>query len=84
PDCIDGQTSLIFSRHGNKVDLKGKSRTEKLALITQYFNSGYYITAEVKGATPGNQRWVPVTGINGNNILMKDSNFNQTDMWSAY
>ncbi|MEG1015501.1 MAG: hypothetical protein RSE45_01035 [Bacilli bacterium] len=20
PDCIDGQTSLIFSRHGNNVD----------------------------------------------------------------
>lgn len=67
-----------------KIDLKGKSKTEKLALITQYFNNGYYITAEVKGATPGNQHWVAITGINGNNINMVDPGSNQTDMWSAY
>ena len=67
-----------------KIDLKGKSRTEKLALITQYFNNGYYITAEVKGATPGNQHWVAITGINGNNINMIDPGSNQTDLWSAY
>lgn len=71
-------------KYGNKVDLRGKSRTEKLAIITQYFNSGYYITAEVKGATPGNQHWVAVTGINGNNINMIDPGSGQTDMWSAY
>ena len=67
-----------------KIDLKGKSKTEKLALITQYFNNGYYITAEVKGATPGNQHWVAITGINGNNVIMVDPGSGQTDLWSAY
>jgi hypothetical protein len=67
-----------------KIDLKGKSKTEKLALITQYFNNGYYITAEVKGATPGNQHWVAITGINSNNINMVDPGSNHNDMWSAY
>ena len=72
-----------FSYVGN-VNLRGKSRTEKLALITQYFNQGYYLAIEVKGATPGNQHWVAVTGVNGNNVIMVDPASNQTDMWSAY
>lgn len=72
-----------FKYVGN-VNLRGKSRSEKLALITQYVNAGYFVTEEVKGATPGNQHWVAVTGVNGNNIIMIDPASNQTDMWSAY
>ena len=72
-----------FKYVGN-VNLRNKSRTEKLALINQYFNGGYYITAEVKGATPGNQHWVAITGINGNNVIMIDPGSGQTDLWSAY
>lgn len=72
-----------FKYVGN-VNLRNKSRTEKLALINQYFNGGYYITAEVKGATPGNQHWVAITGINGNNVIMVDPGSVQTDLWSAY
>lgn len=72
-----------FKYVGN-VNLRNKSRTEKLALINQYFNGGYYITAEVKGATPGNQHWVAITGINGNNVIMVDPGSGQTDLWSAY
>ena len=72
-----------FKYVGN-VNLRGKSRSEKLALINQYFNGGYYITAEVKGATPGNQHWVAITGINGNNVIMVDPGSVQTDLWSAY
>lgn len=72
-----------FKYVGN-VNLRGKSRSEKLALITQYVNAGYFVTEEVKGATPGNQHWVAVTGINGNNVIMVDPASNQTDMWSAY
>ena len=72
-----------FKYVGN-VNLRGKSRSEKLALITQYVNAGYFITEEVKGATPGNQHWVAVTGVNGNNVIMVDPASNQTDMWSAY
>ena len=72
-----------FKYVGN-VNLRGKSRSEKLALITQYVNAGYFVTEEVKGATPGNQHWVAVTVVNGNNVSMVDPASNQTDMWSAY
>lgn len=72
-----------FKYVGN-VNLRGKSRSEKLALITQYVNAGYFVTEEVKGATLGNQHWVAVTGVNGNNVIMVDPASNQTDMWSAY
>ena len=72
-----------FKYVGN-VNLRGKSRTEKLALITQYFNQGYFITIEVKGATPGNQHWVAITNVNGNNVVIVDPASDKTDLWSAY
>ena len=71
-------------KYGGNVNLRGKSRTEKLALITQYYNQGYYLTIEVKGATPGNQHWVAITGINGNNVNIVDQGSNGTDLWSSY
>ena len=72
-----------FSYVGN-VNLRGKSRTEKLALITQYFNQGYYLAIEVKGATPGNQHGVAITGISGNNVIIVDPASDGTDLWSSY
>ena len=72
-----------FSYVGN-VNLRGKSRSEKLATISQYFSQGYYITAEVKGATPGNQHWVAITGIDSVNVMMVDPASSQTIMWNAY
>lgn len=71
-------------KYAGNVNLRGKSRTEKLALITQYFNQGYHLTIEVKGATPGNQHWVAITGINGNNVVMVDPARDGTDLWSSY
>lgn len=72
-----------FKYIGN-INLRGKTRPEKLNLITQYYNLGYYLTVEVKGATEGNQHWVAVIGIDGNNVVMVDPATNHTDMWSAY
>lgn len=72
-----------FKYVGN-VNLRGKSREEKLSLIKQYQNNGYYITAEVKGATPGNQHWIAVINVEGNNVLMVDPGGSQTIMWNAY
>lgn len=72
-----------FSYVGN-VNLRDKSRSEKLALITQYYNQGYYLTIEVKGATPGNQHWVAITGVNGNNVTIVDPARDGTDLWSSY
>lgn len=72
-----------FKYVGN-VNLRNKTREEKLSTISQYYNQGYYLTVEVKGATEGNQHWVAVTGINGNNIIIVDPASDRTDMWSAY
>lgn len=91
--CFDERGNLYYGpiskvvpnfKYVGNVNLRGKSRNEKLALITQYVNAGYFVTEEVKGATPGNQHWVAVTGVNGNNVIMVDPASNQTDMWSAY
>lgn len=71
-------------KYVGKVNLRNKTREEKLATISQYYNQGYYLTVEVKGATEGNQHWVAVTGINGNNIIIVDPAGDRTDMWSAY
>lgn len=71
-------------KYAGNVNLRDKSRNEKLALITQYFNQGYYLTIEVKGATPGNQHWVAITGINGNNVIIVDPARDGTDLWSSY
>lgn len=72
-----------FKYVGN-VNLRNKTREEKLSIISQYYNQGYYLTVEVKGATEGNQHWVAVTGINGNSIIIVDPASDRTDMWSAY
>lgn len=72
-----------FKYVGN-VNLRNKTREEKLSTISQYYNQGYYLTVEVKGATEGNQHWVAVTGINDNNIIIVDPASDRTDMWSAY
>ena len=57
---------------------------EKLSIIKQYLDSGYYLTAEVKGATKGSQHWVAVTKVDGNSVIMVDPGSNQTIMWNAY
>lgn len=64
--------------------MQNKTKEEKLQLITQYFNSGYFLTVEVKGATPGNQHWIAVTEINGSDVLMADPGSNHNNMWNAY
>lgn len=72
-----------FQYVGN-VNLRGKSRAEKLLLINQYASQGYYLTIEVKGATPGNQHWVAIMSIDGNNVNIVDPASDKTDLWSAY
>lgn len=71
-------------KYVGKVNLRGKSREEKLSLITQYYNNGYYLTIEVLGATETSQHWVALTGVNGNSLIMVDPSTNHTDIWNAY
>ena len=72
-----------FKYVGNQ-NLRGKSKEEKLSIIKQYLDSGYYLTAEVKGATKGSQHWVAVIKVDGNIVIMVDPGSNQTIMWNAY
>ena len=66
------------------VDLKNRTRTEKLSLIKKYVDRGYYLAVEVKGATEGNQHWVAITDVEGNNIYIVDSASNYTELWPSY
>ncbi len=52
--------------------------------MKQYFDAGYYLTVEVKGATEGNQHWVAVSNIEDNNITMVDPGSNQTELFNTY
>ena len=72
-----------FKYVGNQ-NLRGKTKDEKLSLIKHYLDSGYYLTAEVKGATKGSQHWVAVIRVENNNVIMVDPGSNQTVMWNAY
>lgn len=71
-------------RYIGNVNLRGKTRAEKLEAIKQYLNLGFYLTIEVKGATPGNQHWVAILGVDGNNVNIVDPASDKTDLWSAY
>ena len=51
--------------------------------VERYMNTDLKLQ-QLKGATPGNQHWVAVTGVNNDNVIMVDPASNQTDMWSAY
>lgn len=66
------------------VDLKNRTRVEKLSLIKGYVDRGYYLAVEVKGATEGNQHWVAITDVNDNNIFIVDPASDNNDLWSAY
>lgn len=66
------------------VDLKNRTRTEKLSLIKEYVDRGYYLAVEVKGATEGNQHWVAITDVDGNNIYIVDPASNYTELWPSY
>lgn len=90
---FDGKGNLIYApiskvvpnfKYVGNVNLRNKTRTEKLESIKQYLNMGYYITIEVKGATPGNQHWVAILGVDGNNVNIVDPASDKTDLWSAY
>lgn len=72
-----------FSYVGN-VNLRGLTKQEKIGMIKLYLEQGYYLTAEVKGATEGNQHWVAIMEVNENNIKMVDPASNYTDLWNAY
>ena len=68
----------------DRIMLKGKTKQEKLALIRRYQESGYYLAAEVAGATETSQHWVAIDNVVGDKIYMLDPGSEETDMWKGY
>ena len=71
-------------KYKGHINLRGKSKSEKLREIKKYLENGYYLTVEVKGATKNSQHWVAIDNIVNNDILMVDPASNETNMWSKY
>lgn len=68
--------------YGGRVELKGKTKLEKLKKINEYQSKGYYLAVEVMGDT--GQHWVAVLSVNGNNINMADPGSDGNVMWNTY
>ena len=61
------------------------SKSQKLYEIQKYYEKGYYIAIEVKGATSNSQHWVALDSVSNNKILMLDPSIgNETNMWNKY
>lgn len=71
-------------KYVGRVELKGKTKSEKLCEIRKYYEDGYYLVAEVKGATLNNQHWVAVDNVTNSTVVMLDPGSNETDMWREY
>ena len=71
-------------KYEGKINLRGLTREQKLNKITEYYNKGYYLTAEVLGATKTAQHWIAVTGVDDTGITMIDPGSEHTSMWTAY
>lgn len=66
------------------VELRGKSKSQKLYEIQKYSENGYYLAIEVKGATKNSQHWVALDSVNNNRVLMLDPSSKEKDMWNKY
>lgn len=73
--------SFVYQGH---INLRDKNKSEKLYEIKKYYEAGYYLVVEVKGATENSQHWVAVDNVTNNTVVMLDPGSNATDMWNAY
>lgn len=71
-------------KYVDRVNLRGKTKSEKLYEIRKYYEQGYYLVAEVKGATENSQHWVAIDNVSNNKVLMLDPGSNAVDMWEQY
>lgn len=65
-----------------RVTLVGKTQKQKLELIKQYQNQGFYLAMEVLGDT--GQHWVAIMNVVGNEIKMVDPSTDNIDVWNTY
>ena len=66
------------------LDVRGNTQEEKLNKLKDLVGKGYYVIAEVKGATQNNEHWVAVDQVIGNKVTMMDPASSSTNMWSKY
>lgn len=68
-----------------KVPVIG-SKANKIAIIKNYLNQGYYLALQVKkdGTEEPGQHWVAVLGVTDTDILMSDPASDATTVWSRY
>ncbi len=66
------------------LDVRGNTQEEKLNKLKDLVGKGYYVVAEVKGATQNNEHWVAVDQVIGDKVTMMDPASSSTDMWSKY
>ena len=69
-------------KYMNKISVLGKTKEEKLQILTDLISKGYYVVAEVKGNT--GQHWVAVESVSGDSIKMMDPGSSATNMWNEY
>lgn len=69
-------------KHKGSIGLSGKSKSEKLRIIKEKVDAGYYVVLEVKGNT--GQHWVAIDRVEGNNLIMMDPASKETVVWKKY
>lgn len=70
----------VVSSSGIKV--LGKSKEEKMEILSSLLSQGYYIVAEVGGYE--GQHWVAIDNIVGDQIIMMDPGSKGTVLWNQY
>ena len=69
-------------KYKGDTNLFGRSKSEKIRLIKEKLDAGYYVVIEVK--RPTGQHWVAVDRVEGNNIIMMDPASKETIVWNKY
>lgn len=62
--------------------VSGYTKQQKLNILKDLLNQGYYVTAEVMGDT--GQHWVAIDSIQGDKVNIIDPGDNKTDLWAGY
>ena len=69
-------------KYKGDTGLFGRSKSEKVRLIKEKLDAGYYVVIEVK--RPIGQHWVAVDRVEGDNIIMMDPASKETIVWNKY
>ena len=71
-------------QHVGRISVSGKSKAEKLKTAKDLTSKGYYVVAEVKGGTPGNEHWVAIDRVNNDSMVIMDPGYGKTRLWDTF